>query len=107
MTVQLRTIEGEAVAADATNAHSWRAGNALTIAGEKFIVRVNPATVVSLAVPGSIMAGFPVSPTVQLEFATNHSSVFRLGVVRLRFVGVTLPRDCALEAHFDRPTFIR
>ena len=78
-------FKGELVNSNVTNDHAWRDESTLKIGDQTFTVQVNPPTVLSLGLPDNIMTGFPVIPSLNLEFAdkqhckygwyksTNHS----------------------------------
>lgn len=78
-------FNGELVCSNLTNEEAWKDGSTLKIGSEVFSVEVNPPTVLSLSLPVNMMSGFPVMPSLQLEFAdkqhcsytwyksTNHS----------------------------------
>lgn len=78
-------FKGELVNSNVTNDLAWRDEAILKIGDQTFSVQVNPPTVLSLGLPDNIMTGFPVLPSLNLEFAdkqhckygwyksTNHS----------------------------------
>lgn len=78
-------FNGTLVCSSLTNEDAWKDGSTLKIGSEAFTVEVNPPTVLSLSLPDNIMSGFPVMPSLSLEFAdkqrcsytwyksTNHS----------------------------------
>ncbi|KAJ7380399.1 mitochondrial mRNA catabolic process [Desmophyllum pertusum] len=61
-------FNGELVATSLTNEAAWKDGVTLKIGSETFSVELNPPTIKSLLLPDNIMSGFPVMPSLQLEF---------------------------------------
>lgn len=61
-------LNGELVDSSLTNETAWKDGTTLKIGSESFTVEVNPPTVKSLSLPDNMMSGFPVMPSLQLEF---------------------------------------
>lgn len=62
-------FNGELVCSSLANETAWKDGSTLKIGSEAYSVEVNPPTVLSLSLPDNMMSGFPVMPSLQLEFA--------------------------------------
>ncbi|CAB3981573.1 Hypothetical predicted protein [Paramuricea clavata] len=75
--VALFWANGEAMDNELTNEDAWKEGNVLNICESKFLVEENTPIVHSARVPSVIMAGFPVVPTVKLEYADKENSQFK------------------------------
>jgi len=61
---------GEEVADTVPNSAAWRDGAVLRVGDVTFSVRRNAPTLVTVELPGSLLAGFPVCPHLQVEFGT-------------------------------------
>ena len=68
---------GEAVNNELSNAEAWKDGNILIIGESKFLVEENTPIVRSAKIPAVNMAGFPVVPTLKLDFADEAHSQFK------------------------------
>ena len=75
--VSLFLPNGVAVHNETANAEAWKEGNVLNIGNSKFLVEENTPIVHSARIPSVIMAGFPVVPSVKLEFADMLGSQFQ------------------------------
>jgi 2',5'-phosphodiesterase len=76
--VALLLPNGEALDSEIlNNAQAWKDGNILNICQSKYLVEENTPIVHSAKIPSVIMAGFPVVPTVKLEFADETHSQFK------------------------------
>lgn len=60
-----------------TNEEAWKDGAILRLGDRQLSVEVNPPSVVSLSLPGHIMAGFPIFPVVELQFANIKNCLFK------------------------------
>ncbi|KAG1650114.1 2',5'-phosphodiesterase 12 [Nymphon striatum] len=58
------------------NCDAWKSNSLFTIGDSKYVIHVNPPTVLSIKLPTEIMAGFPVVPYAQLQHATIENSSF-------------------------------
>lgn len=59
-----------------TNEQAWKDGSVLMLGDKQLTVEVNPPSVISLSLPGHIMADFPIFPVVELQFATINNCLF-------------------------------
>ena len=75
--VVLLSPNGENIDGELTNEQAWKEPNVLKIGELEFIVEENTPIVHSAKIPSIIMAGFPVVPTVKLEFASKDNSQFK------------------------------
>ena len=75
--VALFFTNGEAVNNELSNVEAWKDGNILIIGESKFLVEENTPIVRSAKIPSVNMAGFPVVPTLKLEFADEANSQFK------------------------------
>ncbi|XP_078065718.1 2',5'-phosphodiesterase 12 [Mustelus asterias] len=66
----------EPVPGDTTNAEAWQDGAVLQVGEARYRVERNPPTLTQLRLPGSILAGFPLCPRVELEFGDASHSRF-------------------------------
>ncbi|XP_022242831.1 2',5'-phosphodiesterase 12-like [Limulus polyphemus] len=71
--VQL-TYKGTCVCEEEKNCDAWKNGAVLSVAGIEYEVSVNAPYVKSINLPCSIMAGFPLYPKLELEFADQEDS---------------------------------
>ncbi|XP_005997827.1 2',5'-phosphodiesterase 12 [Latimeria chalumnae] len=67
----------EVVVDDVMNSDAWQDGAVLQIGDTKYKVERNPPTFTTVELPRSIMSGFPVCPTLKIEFGTLKQSVFQ------------------------------
>ncbi|XP_078700338.1 2',5'-phosphodiesterase 12-like [Branchiostoma floridae x Branchiostoma belcheri] len=75
ITAQL-TFNKVKVEDDVPNSEAWQEGAILEIGEDRYVVSVNPPMVKSVVLPTSIMAGFPVFPRLELDFASRHDSSY-------------------------------
>ncbi|NXK82019.1 PDE12 phosphodiesterase, partial [Amazona guildingii] len=75
--VLLFSRDGEAVAEDVPNAAAWQDGAVLHIGEARYRVERNRPTLTELRLPRSLLAGFPVCPKVNTEFAAPQHCLFR------------------------------
>ncbi|NWH64364.1 PDE12 phosphodiesterase, partial [Geococcyx californianus] len=75
--VQLFSRGGEAVGEEVPNAAAWEDGAVLHIGEARYRVERNPPALTELRLPRSLLAGFPVCPTVRVEFAAPQHCHFR------------------------------
>ena len=68
--------EKVALNGDASNLEAWKDVNVLTIGDEEFKICVNAPAVLSATLPKSLMAGYPVVPNLELEFAERACSKY-------------------------------
>ncbi|XP_078620221.1 2',5'-phosphodiesterase 12-like [Branchiostoma floridae x Branchiostoma japonicum] len=61
---------------DIPNSEAWQEGAILEIGEDRYVVNVNPPMVKSVVLPTSIMAGFPVFPRLDLDFASRQESSY-------------------------------
>eukprot|EP00058_Branchiostoma_floridae_P019969 XP_002605459.1 hypothetical protein BRAFLDRAFT_212438 [Branchiostoma floridae] len=61
---------------DIPNSEAWQEGAILEIGEDRYLVNVNPPMVKSVVLPISIMAGFPVFPRLDLDFASRQESSY-------------------------------
>ena len=61
-------FNGQPVDSSLTNEAAWKDGAILKIGSEAFTVEINPPTVTSLTLPTNMMSGFPVMPSLRMEF---------------------------------------
>ncbi|XP_065644098.1 2',5'-phosphodiesterase 12 [Hydra vulgaris] len=59
-----------------TNKESFQEGFCMQIVSQRYIVQLNPPTIVKLQLPECIMTGFPVYPQLELFFANLKESKF-------------------------------
>ncbi len=64
------------ISEDSSNFEAFANGHVLTIGKEEFKIIVNAPAVSSVSLPNSLMAGFPIVPNLDLEFANRESSKF-------------------------------
>uniref|UniRef100_UPI00398EC57B 2',5'-phosphodiesterase 12 n=1 Tax=Pristiophorus japonicus TaxID=55135 RepID=UPI00398EC57B len=64
------------VPGDTCNAEAWQEGAVLEVGEARYRVERNPPTFTRLELPASILAGFPVCPTVRVEFGEPAESCF-------------------------------
>lgn len=67
---------GDVVNGEMSNFEAWSEGNVLEVADCKFFVEKNTPLVQSASIPSVIMAGFPVVPTLKLEFSDEFNSQY-------------------------------
>ncbi|XP_034021063.1 2',5'-phosphodiesterase 12 [Thalassophryne amazonica] len=67
---------GDVVPDSALNADAWHDGSVLQIGELKYWVQRNAPTLTTAELPGSLLAGFPVCPKVQVEFGNLEDSEF-------------------------------
>ena len=70
-------VNGQSLDEDLPNNQAWVDGAVLHVGTNILTVGVNLPTASSLAMPSSIMAGFPIFPRIDLEFADLNKSVFK------------------------------
>ncbi|KAK7113661.1 hypothetical protein V1264_012910 [Littorina saxatilis] len=76
LNVLIINTNGRKVDETVPNNTAWIEGNRLRIGNTDIPISVNAPTVKLLPLPSSIMAGFPVFPRFELEFADLQNSVF-------------------------------
>ncbi|XP_038668761.1 2',5'-phosphodiesterase 12 [Scyliorhinus canicula] len=64
------------VPGDTSNAEAWQDGAVLQVGETRYRVERNPPTLTQLRLPGSILVGFPLCATVELEFGEASHSLF-------------------------------
>ena len=69
--------DGKQIEEQTLNAEAWKDGRVLKIGEVDYTVEVNPPTVTVLSIPNCFMAGFPVFPVVEVEFAEKQLCQFR------------------------------
>lgn len=67
----------EPVAEDTVNSDAWQDGSVLYVGDVKYEVERNPPTFINVALPRSVMAGFPVCPKIDIEFGDANQSTFQ------------------------------
>ncbi|CAH1249725.1 PDE12 [Branchiostoma lanceolatum] len=75
ITAQL-TFNKVKVEDDIPNSEAWQEGAILEIGEHRYVVNVNPPMVKSVVLPISIMAGFPLFPRLDLDFASRQDSCY-------------------------------
>lgn len=76
-TPQVRLLFGEeAVEESVLNSEAWTDGAVLCVGELQYTVLRNPPSLTSAELPRSVMAGFPVCPKLQLEFANMEDCEF-------------------------------
>jgi len=65
------TRGGANVTDETSNSDAWVEQNSLVIGSDEYTITVNPPTVVCVSVPPCCMAGYPVIPEYQFEFAES------------------------------------
>ena len=61
---------------ETSNQDAWKEQNVLIIGEEMFKIRVNAPTVVAIDIPKHLMVGFPVVPSLELEFGKREDAKF-------------------------------
>ena len=61
---------------EVSNLDAWREENVLKIGEDEFKIRVNAPAVTAAKMPSVLMAGYPVVPIIDLEFAERHKCKF-------------------------------
>ena len=61
--------DGVSVDENLPNKDAWKDGSVLKIDQQSYRVELNPPTILSLQLPTSFMSGFPIFPTIELDFA--------------------------------------
>ncbi|NWU96212.1 PDE12 phosphodiesterase, partial [Upupa epops] len=75
--VRLFSHDGEAVSEEVPNALAWQDGAVLQVGEARYRVERNPPALTELRLPRSLLAGFPVCPKVDAEFAAPQHCLFR------------------------------
>ncbi len=88
---------GEMVDNELPNEQAWKEGNVLNICESKFLVEENTPIVHSARIPSVIMAGFPVVPTVKLEFADKANSQFMWFKKAAKSISESNSMQCQVE----------
>lgn len=68
--VHLYTPTGDLVSGDVPNQAAWMEQGVLEVGSDRYVVRVDPPTVVSLKLPKYFMTGCPVVPEVRMQLTT-------------------------------------
>ncbi|XP_070815084.1 2',5'-phosphodiesterase 12 [Chaetodon trifascialis] len=68
---------GDEVADTVLNSEAWRDGAVLQVGDVKFSVQVNAPTFTTAELPVSLLAGFPVCPSLKVEFGNLQDCEFR------------------------------
>ncbi|KAG2470443.1 PDE12 phosphodiesterase, partial [Polypterus senegalus] len=92
----------EAVAEDAFNSEAWLDGSVLHVGERRYRVERNPPTFITVELPASLLAGFPVCPKVELEFGQLEHCAFQWFKEVRPNAGVEGPEDCWVEAGNER-----
>lgn len=74
--IKLFGPDGGEINGDLHNCHAWSQGSILVINDCRYIVELNPPSVVSLTLPKTLLSGFSVYPYVTLEFTSSQESNF-------------------------------
>lgn len=75
--VTLFNKNGEVIDSEVSNLDAWVEGNVLEITDCKFLVEEDTPIVLSASIPSVLMAGFPVVPTLKLEFSDKINSQYK------------------------------
>ncbi|XP_078101063.1 2',5'-phosphodiesterase 12 [Sander vitreus] len=68
--------DGQEVAETELNSAAWQDGAVLQVGGCKYAVQRNAPTVTTAELPGSLLAGFPVCPHLEVEFGNLQDCEF-------------------------------
>lgn len=74
--VKLYYHDGEEVADTVLNSEAWRDGAVLQVGDVKYSVQRNAPTFTNAELPGSLLAGFPVCPNLEVEFGNLQDCEF-------------------------------
>ncbi|KAM7421970.1 hypothetical protein PAMA_010173 [Pampus argenteus] len=69
-------LGGDEVPDTTLNSEAWQDGTVLQVGDVKYSVQRNPPTVTTAELPGSLLAGFPVCPKLELEFGNLQDCEF-------------------------------
>ncbi|XP_035518581.1 2',5'-phosphodiesterase 12 [Morone saxatilis] len=67
---------GDEVDHTVLNAEAWQDGSVLQVGDVQYSVQRNPPTLTTAELPVSVLAGFPVCPTLEVEFGNLQDSEF-------------------------------
>ncbi|KAI5093373.1 2',5'-phosphodiesterase 12, partial [Silurus meridionalis] len=70
-------FDGDLVAEDAPNRDAWKDGAVLQVGDARYKVERNPPTFTTAQLPGSVLAGFPVCPKLEIEFGDLRFCTFK------------------------------
>jgi len=87
------TCGGAYVSEETPNFDAWVEENSLRIGTVEYSITVNPPTVISISIPPCCMAGYPVIPEYQLQFAKCCEWEWFNGDEKLSSQKVFLPKD--------------
>ena len=87
------TREGADVLEETPNCEAWVGQNSLLIGTVEYSITVNSPTVISVSIPPCCMAGYPMIPEYQLEFAESCEWEWFNGNEKLSSQQVFLPKD--------------
>ncbi|XP_071350977.1 2',5'-phosphodiesterase 12 [Trachinotus anak] len=68
--------DGDEVPETALNSEAWRDGAVLQVGGVRYSVQRNAPTFTTAELPGSLLAGFPVCPKLEVEFGSLEDCEF-------------------------------
>ncbi|KAJ8404121.1 hypothetical protein AAFF_G00344710 [Aldrovandia affinis] len=93
---------GDFVAEDALNSDAWQDGAVLHVGDSKYTVERNPPSFTVAELPRSLLAGFPVCPTLVIEFGELKHCRFKWYRESALSAGSEAREDCWEEAGSER-----
>nr|XP_057910944.1 2',5'-phosphodiesterase 12 [Doryrhamphus excisus] len=90
-------LDGSEVEATVLNSEAWKDGAVLQVGDVKYLITRNAPTFTTAELPGSLLAGFPVCPKLEVEFGDLQDCEFMWFKEKVPNISVQASGDAAAE----------